>query len=197
MCPRLIFSEWTSRNSRKWKLGIRLAITLVFHLLVVSCGPPDARITPYPLGVSNLGLMPVADLGVSIIVEDFEAALQGLAFVEDLGGYIFSVNADHLYGAERMIVELRVPHEHTGLVADALQNNFGQVTGINALAAEVSVRNARLRNELAELETSLGDLSGTRLAEAEARITLLREMIAFQVERATYLFVTVSMVESP
>jgi len=174
------------------------AIILGFLVLLSACEPQDARVQPeLPGSSTNLGLMPVADLGVYITVEDFDAALQGLAFVHDLGGYIFSVNHDHLYGAERMIVELRVPHEHAGLVAEMLKTGFGEVTGINTLAAEVSVRNARLRNELDELESSLGDLSGIKLEEAEARIQLLEEMIAFQIERATYLFVTVIMVESP
>jgi len=181
-------------TSQRW---LSSAIGVGFLILLTACRPQDARIPPNKPGIRNdLGLMPVADLGVYIIVEDYEVALQGLAFVEDLGGYIYAISRDHLYGEERMIVELR-PLEYAGLVAETLMTGFGEITSNNALAAEVSVRNARLRKELAELEASLGDLSGTRLTEAEAWLAQLHAMIAFQVERATYLFVTVSMVDSP
>jgi hypothetical protein len=139
--------------------------------------------------------MLVADMGADILVADILAARSQFEFVHELGGYIAAVGTDHRNGRETMTVEFRVPHEHTGRVAGILRTEFGELTYINALSADVSVRNARLRRELAGLEESLGERSGAELAQTTERIELLHDMIAFQLEREAYLFVTVHLFE--
>jgi hypothetical protein len=139
--------------------------------------------------------MLVADMGVDLIVEDIDSARSRFGFVHELGGYIATVDIDDQNGTQEMTVEFRVPHKQTGRVADILMNEFGEVTSIGVLSADVSIRNARLRRELAVLEESLGEGSATDLAERRDRIELLRDCINFQLERQAFLFVTVRLVE--
>jgi hypothetical protein len=166
-------------------------------VLAVSCVPSDTASRLSSPATPTLWLMPVADLGVDIIVGSLDEAAQQLDFIEELGGYITDVNIEDWNGVRRMTAEFRVPHKHTERVGNILRNEFGEVTYISVLASDVSIRNARLRRELASLEQSLGDLSGSELAAAEGRIQLLRDSIAFQHERAAYLFVMVHFYESP
>jgi hypothetical protein len=170
---------------------------LGLHILTASCvpfNPTSLRISPV---TPTLWLMPVADLGADILVESLEEAAQRLDFVDGLGGHITAIRVDDVGGSARMTAEFRIPHEHTQRVADILRSEFGEVTYLSALASDVSVRNARLRRELASLEASLGGLSGSEWAAATERIQLLRDSIAFQEVRATYLFVMVRFFESP
>jgi hypothetical protein len=64
------------------------------------------------------------------------------------------------------------------------------------LAGEVSVRNARLRRELADLQSSLKGLSGADLVKANDQIELLDDIIAFQLKRTEFLYVEVHLVEA-
>jgi hypothetical protein len=196
MCPRRNRSESITQRARCIPNWARLPFGVGALILAVSCAHPSAPAPSRGLAETPLAPMLVADLGVDIVVEDVDAALRRLDFVRELGGHIAAVGIDDQNGMERMTVELRVPHEHTGRVADILRNEFGEVTYINVSSADVSVRNARLRRELAALEESLGDHLGTELAEARDRIKLLHDMIAFQLEREAFLFVEVHLVES-
>ncbi len=138
----------------------------------------------------------VADLGADLVVEDLEAALRQMDFVRELGGYVAAVGTQEQNGTHTMTIELRVPHKNTGLVAEILSSEFGEVTQINVLAGEVSVRNARLRRELADLQSSLKGLSGAYLVKAKDQIELLDDIIAFQLKRTEFLYVEVHLVEA-
>lgn len=175
---------------------IRLPFGVAALILTVSCGPSGVLTPSSNSMVTPLTPMLVADLGLDIIVEDFDFALRQLDFVRELGGYVAAVDMDDYHGTERMTVELRVPHEHTECILDILRTDFGEVTYINALSADVSVRNDRLRRELKALEETLSNRMDTALPETRDRIELLRDMIAFQLERKAFLFVTVHLVES-
>lgn len=170
-------------------------VFLVF-IMTVSCGVAHEPASSESALDPALPLMLVADMGAEIIVEDIDVAQNMFDFVQELGGYIATVTVDELKGMERMTIEFRVPHEHAGLVADKLMHEFGEVTYINVLAADVSVRNARLRRELATMEGTLGEQSGAKLSEIRDEIDLLRDSIAFQLERVAFLFVTVELIES-
>ena len=175
---------------------IRLPVGVATLIMAVSCGPSSV-LTPSSSSIETpLTPMLVADLGVDIIIEDFEVALCQLDFVRELGGHVAASYMDNYQGTERMTVELRVPHEHTGYILDILRNELGDVTYINALSADVSVRNDRLQRELTSLEENLSNCTDSALSETRDRIELLRDMIAFQLERKAFLFVTVHFVES-
>ena len=175
---------------------VKLSVGVGALILAVSCGHSRALTPSDGPTETPAGSMFVADLGVDIIVEDIDAALSRFDFVQELSGYIAAVSRDDQSGLEKVTVEFRVPHEHTGRVADILRSEFGEVTYINVFSADVSVRNARLHRELSALEESLGAYSGNELTEAKDQIEILRESIAFQLERQAFLFVEVHLVAS-
>jgi len=174
----------------------RLPVGVGVLILAVSCGHSSALAPSHNPAETPLKPMLVADFGIDIIVQDIDEALHRLDFVQQLGGHISAVGIDDQNGTERMTVELRVPHKYTGRVADILRTEFGEVTYLNVFSADVSVRNERLRRELAALEESLGDRSGNELADAVDQIEILRDSIAFQLEREAFLFVEVHLIES-
>jgi len=139
----------------------------------------------------------VADLGADLIVEDLEAALRQMDFVRELGGYVAAVGTQEQNGTHTMTIELRVPHKNTGRVAEILSSEFGTVTFINVLSGEVSVRNARLRRQLAAVKDSLSGLSGDDLAQAKDQIELLSDILAFQLRRTEFLYVEVHLTQAP
>lgn len=143
----------------------------------------------------SLEPMLVADLGADIFVEDVDAALCQLDSVREFGGQITTIDKDDRGGTERVTVEFRVPHEYTARVADILMYELGEVERIGVYSGDVSVRNARLRRELAELEEVLPNQSGSDMKKTTERIKLLGEMLAFQVERNTFLFVKIHLIE--
>lgn len=196
MSSRKNRAECSTQRARCILDRVRLPVSLGVLILFVSCGP-SSPLEPSRVSTETpLAPMLVADLGVDIIVEDIDTAQGQFDFVQELGGYITVMGTDDENGTERMTVEFRVPHKYTGHVADILKNEFGEVTSINAFAADASVRNARLQHELAVLEESLGDHSGADCEETRDRIELLRDMIAFQLERQAFLFVVVHLIES-
>jgi hypothetical protein len=166
-------------------------------IMGVSCRSSSEFAPPQNSAEPTLAMMLVADLGGDIIVENIDATLRRFDFIEELGGYTASIRTDESDGMKRTTIEFRVPHQHTARVAEILMNEIGEVTYINALAADVSVRNARLRRELATLEASLEEQSGSEMVETRDRIELLHDMIAFQQKRATFIFVTVHLIEAP
>lgn len=196
MGPSKTHSASSAQRARCILKWISLPVGVAALILAVSCGPSSPLAWSGSPAETPLAPMLVADLAADIIVEDIDAAERRLDFVRELGGYIAAVDKDDPDGTERMTIEFRVPHKHTGRVADILMTEFGEVTNIYAFSADVSVRNARLRRELAESEESLGDRTGIELAETRDRIELLHDMIAFQLEREAFLFVTVRFVES-
>jgi hypothetical protein len=196
VCSRKNRVESSTQRARCILNWVRLPVGVGALILAVSCVHSSALAPLRGPAETPLAPMLVADLGVDILVEDIDVALCRLNFVQELGGYIAAVDVDDQNATERMTVEFRVPHEHTGIVADILMTEFGQMTYINVFSADVSVRNARLRGELAALEESARDRSGTELAEARDRMELLRDSIAFQLEREAFLFVVVHFVES-
>ena len=177
----------------KW---VKLSVGVGLLILVGSCRHSRAHTPSDGPAEIPAGSMFVADLGVDIIVEDIDAVLCRFEFVQALGGYIAAVSRDDRLGIEEVTVEFRVPHEHTGRVADILRSEFGEVTYINVFSADVSVRNERLRRELSALEESVGESSGNELMEVKAQIEILRDSIAFQLERQAFLFVEVHLVAS-
>lgn len=194
--PRANPSRRGTQGAQPIVSWISLPMGLAMLFLAVSCGPSRELRSSRDPAEPRLAPMFVADLAVDITVADFNATLQGLDFVSELGGHMAAVGMEDYQSTKRMIVELRVPHREAGHVADILKTKFGQVTNIYAFSADVSVRNARLRRELAALEESLGQRSGDDLEKARDRIELLKEMITFQLEREAFLFVTIRLVES-
>lgn len=164
--------------------------------MLAACGPAST-LAPSPVpSETPLAPMFVADLGAEIIVADLGTALARMGFVEELGGRIADVVMGEADGAPTMTVHLRVPHAYAARVSEALRTEFGKVESSNVLAGEVSVRNARLRRELAAAEASLPGLSGADLIAAKDRIELLHGILAFQNDRTSYLYVEVRLVES-
>ncbi|MBM3120957.1 MAG: hypothetical protein FJZ97_02065 [Chloroflexi bacterium] len=173
----------------------RLA-TLTF-LILAGCTPVSSSIPAPAPTEAPLAPMFVADLGVDLQVEDLDAALLRMDFVEEMGGFIAAVRVEDLDGVRRATVELRVPHRCTGQVSDILSTEFGQVTAIGLLAGEVSVRHARLLRQRTELEESLQGLSGSDLAAAQDHLELLDRILAFQLRRTEYLYVEVRLTQAP
>jgi hypothetical protein len=171
----------------------RLALPTL--LILAGCAPIPSAVPPPAPSDTPPAPMFVADLGVDRQVEDLDAALRQMDFVQELGGYVAAVGRQEQNGAPRMTVELRVPHKYTGRVAEILSSEFGERTFINVLSGEVSVRNARLRRELAALQVSLKGLSGADLVKAKDQIELLDDIIAFQLRRTEFLYVEIHLTE--
>jgi hypothetical protein len=139
----------------------------------------------------------VADLGVDLQVEDLDAALRQMDFVEAMGGFVAATGSRESNGLPGAIVELRVPHRHTGRVTEILSTEFGRVLSINVLSGEVSVRHARLLLQLDALEQASPNLSGAELREAKDGIELLQGILTFQLRRTEYLYAEVHLTQAP
>lgn len=172
----------------------RLA-TLTFVILA-GCTPIASTVAPPAPSVAPPAPMFVADLGVDLQVEDLDAALRRMDFVEEMGGFIAAQANRESSGLPGMIVELRVPHRYTGRVTEILRTQFGQVLSINVLSGEVSVRHARLLRQLDALEQALPNLSGADLRRAKDEVELLEGILTFQLRRTEYLYVEVHLTES-
>jgi hypothetical protein len=175
----------------------RWCMALGFALLLGACSQTAGLKWPFFSAEATLAPMFVADLGVDITVPDVEAALRQMDFVQGLDGYIAAVGLPGQNDTRSLTVELRVPHRYTGRVAEILSTEFGEVTFINVLPGEVSVRHARLERQLAAAERSAKGLSGTDLVKAKEQIDLLYDILAFQLKRTQYLYVVVRLVQAP
>ena len=175
----------------------RLTMALGIGLLLSACSQTAGSGWPFLSAEATLVPMYVADLGAEITVADVETALRQMDFVQGLDGYIAAVGSPSQDGAPGLTVELRVPHRYTGRVAEILSTEFGEVTSINVLAGEVSVRHARLERQLQAAEQSASGLSGTDLVRAKDQVDLLHDILAFQLKRTQYLYVVVRLVQAP
>lgn len=175
----------------------RLALSLLFLVLLAHCAPPASPSPPPIPSESPPAPMFVADLGAELRVEDLDAALLKMDFVEDLGGFISAVGSRQSNGSPSVIVELRLPRRYAGRAAEILSTGFGTLTSINVLSGEVNGRHARLVRRLQALEQALPGLSGAELRQAKDEIELLEGILAFQLRRTEYLCVEVHLTQAP
>ena len=166
-------------------------------LILAGCAPISSTVPPPAPRDTPLAPMFVADLGVDLQVEDLDAALRQMDFVEAMGGFIAAVGSRESNGLPGMAVELRVPHRYAGRVTEILSTEFGRVLSINVLSGEASVRHARLVRQQDALEQALPNLSGAELREAKDEIELLQGILTFQLRRTEYLYVEVHLTQAP